>query len=246
MLPEDICHSGWSDIADFWIELVNERKDPHRDGLLDPEMLDAVGDVSGHRVIDLGCGEGRFCRMLVERGADVTGIDFIPRFIEHAEEHRVGGETYLHGDMRDLSRYEDGSFDLAVSYLTLIDVPDFRPVVREAYRVLRPGGRFVIANLAPMVTAGNHWVKDGQGNKLHFFLDDYLDEGSERVMPLRGSLIVNYHHTLSAYINGFIEAGFRLDGIREPKPTPEGLARFPEIDDNLRVPLFVIYLLTRP
>ncbi len=242
MTQEDECRAGWDGLAEDWITFVNERKDPHRDGLLDPLMLEEIGGVSGLRVIDLGCGEGRFCRMLAERGADVTGIDFIPRLIEHAEEYRVGDETYLCDDMRDLSRFDDGSFDLAVSYLTLVDVPDFRPVVREAYRVLRPGGRFVIANLAPMVTAGNCWVKDGQGGKLHFYLDNYFDESARPMF--RG--VLNYHHTLSTYINAFIEVGFRLDGIREPKPTPEGLARFPDLEDSLRVPLLLIYLLSKP
>jgi len=241
-MTEDTCYAGWNGNSEEWIRLVNEKKDPHRDGLLDPWMLDVIGDVSGLKVIDLGCGEGRFCRMLTERGADVTGIDFVPRFIEYAEAHRAGSESYLLGDMTDLSQFEDGSFDLAVSYLTLVDVPDFRPVIREAHRVLRPGGRFVIANLAPMVTAGNCWVKDGQGNKLHFYLDNYLDEGGARMM---WGTLVNYHHTLSSYINCFLEAGFRLDGIREPIPSPEGLAQFPDLNDNLRVPLFVIYLLSR-
>jgi ubiquinone/menaquinone biosynthesis C-methylase UbiE len=238
-------HEQWAGIAEEWIRWVNGPKDPHRDGLLDAWMLDAVGDVSGIRVIDLGCGEGRFGRMLAERGAEVVGIDFMPLFVEHANAHRVGSETCLVGDMSDLSRFEDASFDLAVSYVTLVDVRDFRPVVREAYRMLRPGGRFVIANLQPMATAGNGWLKDEQRNKLHFKLDNYFDEGGPREMPMCGGVVINYHHSLSAYINSFLEAGFRLQGIREPMPSPEQLERFPELSDNLRVAYFIIYLLRK-
>ena len=217
-----------------------EEGDPHREGLLDQWMLEAVGSVKGLKVIDLGCGEGRFCRMLAERGANVTGIDFIPQFIKYASAHKVGNETYLIGDVQKLSQYVDQSFDLAVSYVTLVDMPDFRSAILEAYRVLRTGGHFVVCNVQPMSTAGNCWVKDGDGVKLHFRLDDYFDE-SERAM---GSL-TDFHRTLSTYINTFLGAGFRLDGIREPKPSPEQLERYPDVADFLRVPHFIIYLLSK-
>lgn len=233
---------GWDGIADGWIEAVNGSA--HRDGLLDVWMLDAVGDVSGLKVLDIGCGEGRFSRMLAQRGAEVIGIDFTERFVEYANEHRVGTDTYVHGDAQDLRRFEDADFDLAVSYLTLLDIPDFERTVRESHRVLRPGGRFVIANLQPMTLAGNCWVKAGS-EKLHFRLDNYFDE-SGRMLRMCGGEVVNYHRTLGTYINCFLASGFRLDGIREPMPSPEQLSKYPEIADNLRVPEFIIYLLSKP
>jgi SAM-dependent methyltransferase len=234
---------GWSGIAQEWIRIIGENGSCQRDGLLDAWMLDAVGDVSGLKVVDLGCGEGRFSRMLARRHADVTGLDLTARFVEYANAHRAGGETYIHGDMQNLAGIEGESFDLAVSYLSLLDVPDFERAVREAHRVLRPGGRFIVCNLHPMVLAGGCWVKAGT-EKLHYRLDNYFDE-SERVLTMCGGTVANYHRTLGVYINCFMEAGFRLDGIREPKPSPEQVAKYPEIADNLRVPEFIIYLLEK-
>ena len=52
--------------------------------------------------------------------------------------------------MEDLRDVPDASFDLAVSYVSLVDVHDLRRVLAEAFRILRPGGRFVVCNLAPM------------------------------------------------------------------------------------------------
>ncbi|MCI0441259.1 MAG: class I SAM-dependent methyltransferase [Chloroflexi bacterium] len=231
----------WADMAEAWIGVVGD--EVHRVGLLDRWMLDAAGDVSGLDVIDLGCGEGRFSRMLAQRGASVVGVDLCERFVEFARANRAGSEDYQLGDMEDLSAFPDARFDLAISYLTLVDVLDYARAIREAHRVLRPGGRFVVCNLQPMVTAGNGWIKHGN-TKLHFKLDDYFDEGA-RPMPMLGREFTNFHRTLSSYVNAFLEAGFALEGLREPKPSPEQAAQFPDVADNLRVPLFIIYLLRK-
>ena len=235
--------AGWDALAEDWIARMENPGDPYRVGLLDAWMLDAVGDVAGLDVIDLGCGEGRFGRMLAERGAVVTGVDACARFIEYANAQRSSGERYIVGDMQDLAAIEPERFDLAVSYVTLCDVPDHRRAIAEAARVLRPGGRFVACNLQPMNTAGNGWIKCGK-DKLHFKLDNYFDEGP-RDMPLCGHPQTNFHRTLSNYVDAFLDAGFAIEGLREPKPFPEQLARYPEVSDNLRVPYFMIWLLRK-
>jgi SAM-dependent methyltransferase len=242
MLSKEQMRQEWIAGASNWIERIRGRGDPSRDALLDDWMIEAVGDVRGKDVIDLGCGEGRFCRMLAERGARVTGIDLSEPMIAAARHLRLRDEIYAVADMEELRGFADASFDLAVSYLTLVDVHDLARALAAAHRVLRPGGRFVVCNLAPMVTAGNMWVKYGDGTKLHFRLDNYLDE-TPREMPMCGTRFHNFHRTLSTYINGFLAAGFVLDGIREPFPNEEQLARDPSNEDILRVPLFIIYLL---
>ena len=99
-------------------------------------MLDAVGDVSGLNVIDLGCGEGRFSRMMAESGAKVTGLDLCEPLIDQARKLRIKDEEYLES-------IDSDSFDLAVSYITLVDIPDLKRATEEAFRVLRPGGRLI-------------------------------------------------------------------------------------------------------
>ena len=83
---------GWIDSARAYINF-QDAEDPNRTLLLDPIMLDLCGDVAGKRVLDLGCGEGRFCRMLAERGALCTGIDLISEMARSDREHRRSSDT---------------------------------------------------------------------------------------------------------------------------------------------------------
>jgi SAM-dependent methyltransferase len=235
----------WKGIARAWIEHIRGKGDPSREGFLDDWMLREVGDVRGLDVIDLGCGEGRFARMLAQRGTRVTGVDSSKIMIDAAAaaEPHPSASRYRVGDMEALRDIDYASFELAIAYLPLVDMLDVRAALAEAFRVLRPGGRFIACNLAPMVTAGNCWVKAGN-RKLHFLLDNYFDE-SPRNMPMCGGNVSNLHRMLSTCLNTFIAAGFTLEAVREPFPSPEQLQRRPENEDNLRVPLFVIYVLRK-
>lgn len=236
----------WRTLAPAWIREVREGRNAARRGLLDPAMLEACGDVTGLRVLDCGCGEGRFCRMLVERGAAyVLGVDLCEPMIDAARELASGRDAYRVADVQDLSFLGDGEFDLAVSYLNQCDVPDHAANNREVFRVLRPGGRFVVANVHPMRSAAGSWLRDANGNKLHYILDRYFDEG-ERRWTMLGVEFTNFHRTLATCINGFLGAGFVLERLIEPTVSQAALAAYPELDDELRVPNFIIYVLRKP
>ena len=233
----------WTEYAQDWIETDQAV----RTGFLDTWMLEALGDVSGKSVIDIGCGEGRFCRLLSDLGAVVTGVDLTEALIERARGVGSRRETYLVGDAEDLEGVADGAFDLAVSYIVLVDLVDYRRSIREAYRVLRPGGRFIVCNLHPMRTAVKSvdgWISDRSG-KLFYPVDNYTEEGERKFLWWRGPFI-NMHRTLSSYLSSFLDAGFVLEALHEPIPSVEQLAEHPHFDDEPRVPNFIIYVLKKP
>ncbi len=122
------------------------------------------------------------------------------------------------GRAEDLG-FSDDSFDLVVSYLSLIDIPDFRAAIAEMARVLQPGGILLIANMQSFASAGppEGWVRDADGKRLYYPVDDYLEERSVRV-GWKGIDILNWHRPLSAYMTQLLDAGLILRVFDEPAP----------------------------
>jgi SAM-dependent methyltransferase len=98
----------------------------------------------GASVLDVGCGPGHLTRRLAALGFDVTGIDLDPAMIERATTH--AGGRYLAADAASLP-FEDGTFDLAVSTLSMHHWADARAGLAEIGRVVRPGGRILVWDL---------------------------------------------------------------------------------------------------
>jgi len=232
-------------LAPAFIKESREGRNAARVGLLDSAMLDACGCVDGLEILDSGCGEGRFCRMLIRGGAArAVGVDRCETMIHAARALQTERDEYHLGDVEDLSLLGDRRFDLAVSYLNQCDLVDFRANTREVFLVLRPGGRFVVANLHPMRSAVGNWQRREDGSKEHVILDRYFEEG-ERYWMMMGCALTNFHRTLATYFQTYCECGFVVERIVEPTVSPENLERFPELDDELRVPNFIIFVLRK-
>lgn len=230
-------YDGWEESAEAWVQFVDEG-DQHREFLLDPVMLGLLADVAGKDVLDVGCGEGRFSRMLASMGARVVGIDPTESLVASAR-GRGGGPRYEVCRAEKLP-FPDCTFDYVVCYLVLIDIKDFRRAIAEIARVLKPGGQIVVSNLTSFTTAsGTGWFRDSAGRKLHFPVDDYNQERGD-VVRWRSIEVVNWHRPLSAYMKAFLGQGLRLLYFDEPVPSEEAVRERPDLIDIVRVPGFLV------
>ena len=109
--------------------------------------VDALQLAEGHHVLDVACGTGNAALAAGRRGAEVTGLDGAPRLLDVARQ-RAAEEgvtaTWVHGDLGALP-FPDDSFDSAVSVFGVIFAGDPDQATAELLRVVRPGGRVVLA-----------------------------------------------------------------------------------------------------
>ncbi len=123
------------------------RDEEHFPSSIDPRIyhvkliLDFFGDLSGKRVLDVGCGKGRFAKVLIEKHpqAEIWGLDISEEMLKYVApciHTRAGSMTEL--------PFPDLHFDFAYATESLEHAVEIDIAVREMCRVVKPGGRIVI------------------------------------------------------------------------------------------------------
>lgn len=197
-------------------------------------------DLTGRRVLDLGCGYGWHCRYAAEQGAaSVLGIDQSSSMIGEAVrrnpadciEYRVCGIQEFD--------YPEECFDLVLSNLVLHYIEDLEEVYRLVRRTLRPGGTFLLNIEHPTFTAGVNQQFSADG---FWPVDRYYYPG-ERTTDFLGHEVKKYHHTLTQILNGLLRNGFVLEAVEEAMPPEQWRAQMP---DEMRRPMMLLVRAGKP
>jgi SAM-dependent methyltransferase len=116
-------------------------------------LVDTFGITKGHKVLDLGCGDGTTAIPAAKRGAKVLGVDIASNLVaagnNRAKAHALSNCRFQEGDASDMQDVEDGAFNLSVSIFGAMFAPRPFDVAKEMVRVTRPGGRIIMGNWIP-------------------------------------------------------------------------------------------------
>ena len=170
-------------------------------------------DVKGKKVLCLAGAGGLQAPLLACAGAEVTVLDLSDKMLE--KDKQVAEQEHLSiriekGNMCDLSRFADESFDFILNPPSLMYVPDVTPVFKECYRVLKAGGTFIMMAPSPLNYLCDY-VNDENGgyykavNRMPYCSSDFEDMGDW----------IEYGHTMEDYLGGQIACGFVINGYVE-------------------------------
>lgn len=206
--------AGWEAEARRWIEwALAPGHDSywrfHRDQFLD--LLPPPGRLT----LDIGCGEGRLARDLKALGHRIIGIDSSPSLVDAARQSDRSMDLRL-ADATALP-LDDACADLAIAFMSLQDIDGMPAAIAEAARVLQHGGRFCMAIVHPINSAGSFAEESADAR---FVIEgDYLGAFHYADAVERDGLTMTFnsrHRPLQDYFKALQQAGLLVEALREP------------------------------
>lgn len=182
------------------------------------------GELKGARLLCLASGGGQQAPVLAAGGAVVTSFDASEEQL--AKDQLVAEREHLdveleQGDMADLSRFDDSSFDIVFHPVSNVFAQDVRPVWRECHRVLRDAGRLLSGFMNPCFFLFDHDDIEQGGSLTATFRLPYADQSDLPAEQLRARMAageaMEFSHSLDDQIGGQIAAGFSIHGFYEDR-----------------------------
>ncbi len=190
-----------------------------------PATISMLGDVTGRRVLEVGCGSGILTAWLVEQGASVTAFDVSEQMVALARNSVGGRARLLVADLgQPLVFAADRSFDLVVASLVLHYVEDWQRVFRELHRVLVPAGVVVFST--------HHPTMDWEHSPDDYFATKQVTERWHK--GSREFAVTFYRRPLTAMTRAISSSGFVIEQLVEPEPIPELRERNPAAYERIR------------
>ncbi|MFC3127000.1 class I SAM-dependent methyltransferase [Pseudoroseomonas globiformis] len=206
-----------------------------------PTIQAMLPDVTGLRIVDLGCGFGWFSRWAAGKGAaDILGLDLSEKMLARARAETSDARIrYERADLETLALPEQ-RFDLAYSALAFHYIADLPRLFATLHGALVPGGHLVFTMEHPVFMAPSHpaWMAAADGRRV-WPLEGYAVEG-ERVTDWLAPGVVKRHRMLGTVLNSLVGAGFAFRRLEEWAPSPADLAANPALAEERDRPMMML------
>ena len=172
------------------------------------------GELRGKKLLGLASGGGQQMPVFAALGAECTVLDYSERQLD-SERMVAEREGYririIRGDMTKPLPFEDGEFDLIFHPVSNCYVREVKPIWRECWRVLKPGGLL----LSGVDNFMNHIVDEEEKEIINHLPFDPVSDEEQRKQLEKDDAGMQFSHTLEEQINGQLEAGFTLLSLYE-------------------------------
>jgi SAM-dependent methyltransferase len=202
---------AYEKLADKYNELIEHK--PHNAYYDRPNTLSLLPELHSKKVLDAGCGPGKYAEILMNQGAEVMGLDISPKMVQKAKErNQEKGQFFVHDLNAHLHMINDASIDIVLSALAMDYLEDWNTPVKEFCRVLKPKGCFVFSVTHPFFDFG--FFK----SKKYFETEAVKCWWKGFGIPVE---MHSYRRSLENILLPLTDNGFYIDKILEPKPVKE-------------------------
>jgi len=247
--PRAEAKTSWGAVAD-WYEGHLKGPDTYQEQVIAPQVTRLLLPQKGKVILEIGCGEGYFTRLLVKEGHSMVGCDISAELIARARKHD-GPIPYHVAPAEKLAFAADGIFAAVLAVLTLQNMERIEPVCVEAARVLAPRGKFVgvINHPAFRIPTHSSWGFDSKTGVQYRRLDGYLSARRTEIDMHPGGrgkkeFTFSYHRSIQDYSKALRAAGFAIIKIEEwvsHRTSGEGPRKGAEDTARKEFPLFMAF-----
>ena len=240
--------TSWGGVADWYDNHLETDKDSYQEKVIAPNLIRLLDIKKGMKILDLACGQGFFSRKFVDKGASVTGADIGKELIAVAQK-RSPQIPFHTTPAHKLGFAQGETYDAVVIVLAIQNIGNMDEVFKEAWRVLRKGGRLILVLNHPAfrIPKRSSWGFSSADKKQYRRIDGYLSETRVPIVMHPGQpeseSTVSYHRSMQDYFKALARAGFAVSRLEEwisHKKSQPGPRQIAEDTARKEIPLFLM------
>lgn len=245
--------TSWGKVAPWYNKLVGNSGHYYHERVIFPSLKKLYQPKSGDHVLDVGCGQGVYGRLL-PAGVSYTGIDISVELIAEAKKlDHSKSHSYFVADATHALPVESDSYDLAISILALQNMKEARSAISEMARSVKVGGTIILVLNHPAfrIPRQSSWEVD-EKNKLEYRrLNRYL---SPLEIPINANPSVknsqvtwSYHNPISYFTKALTDSGCLITSLEEWVSDKESQGKAKRMENRARAefPLFLTIVATK-
>lgn len=247
--------TSWGKEAKWYDKLLEESAETYQSKVILPNIVRIIDPKPGEVVVELGCGQGFFSRVIAKSGAKVIGIDIGKELVQIAEERATKDGipskniSFYTASADNAKMVASRSADVILVILALQNMKNLAGVVGEIKRIMKKDGRVIIVLNHPAfrVIKNSDWGYDDATKTQYRKVSKYLSQFEATVDMHPGDKKINtttksFHRSLQDYMKAFAKEGFAITRIEEwisHKESQKGPRQQAEDIARKEIPMFM-------